>query len=148
MQMGKLRTDAADSPAAASEPGTAHNGRALVPLALVHHANQYLITNGYETRSGLDETVGGVGAAIGYLKILELHRTYAVPLNLHLSGTLLEALAWYRPDVLAVVRDMVATGDIELIGSSYGQNIMRFFRPEHNLRQLDEQLALYRRHLG
>jgi hypothetical protein len=113
-------------------------GAQSVALAIVHHANQYLITDGYLNRSGLDES------ADGYLKILRLHQAHDVPFNLHISGTLLECLAWYRPDVLSAVRDLLDAGLVELIGSSYGQNIMRFFSHECNRKQIDEHLSLYR----
>jgi hypothetical protein len=72
--------------------------RRTVSIALVHHANQYIITNGYQNREGLDELVGTFGSNNGYLKILELHKTYRIPMNLHLSSTLIEALLWQRPD--------------------------------------------------
>lgn len=121
--------------------------RQQVSIALVHHANQYIITNGYLNREGLDEVIGGPGRSRGYFKILDLHRSYRIPLNLHLSGTLLEAVLWYRPDFLSALRAFQAQGLLELVGSAYGQNIMRFFSEEHNLKQLNEQLRLYRHHL-
>jgi starch synthase len=118
-----------------------------IALGLVHHANQYIITNGYQNREGIDDLVGVFGGSNNYLHILELHRTYQIPLNLHLSGTLLEALRWYHPGCLAVLQDLAQQGLLELVGSSYGQNIMRFFTHEHNLKQLNEELGLYREHL-
>jgi starch synthase len=121
--------------------------RRTVSIALVHHANQYIITNGYQNREGLDELVGTFGSNNGYLKILELHKTYRIPMNLHLSGTLLEALLWQCPNFFAALQELVLEGLVELIGSSYGQNIMRFFTHEHNLKQLNEELQLYRNHL-
>jgi starch synthase len=121
--------------------------RRTVPIALAHHANQYIITNGYQNREGLDELVGICGSHNGYLKILALHKTYRIPLNLHLSGTLLEALLWQRPDFFAALHELALEGLLELIGSSYGQNIMRFFTHEHNLKQLNEELRLYSDHL-
>jgi hypothetical protein len=121
--------------------------RRTVSIALTHHANQYIITNGYHNREGLDDLVGTSGSSTGYLKILELHKAYRIPLNLHLSGTLLEALLWQGPHFFAALRELASEGLLELIGSSYGQNIMRFFTHEHNLRQLNEELQLYRDHL-
>ncbi len=118
-----------------------------VSLALVHHANQYIITNGYQNREGLDDLVGTLESSNGYLRILELHKAYQIPLNLHLSGTLLEAILWHRPDFLEALQELGRQGLLEMIGSSYGQNIMRFFRYEHNLRQLTEELDLYRDNL-
>src|SRR5712691_987622 len=119
----------------------------MVSLALVHHANQYVITNGYKNRDGIDALVGTSESSTGYLKILELHKAFQIPLNLHVTGTLLEALLWYRPDFLEAVQQLEQQGLVELIGSSYGQNIMRFFTYEHNLKQLNEELKLYRDHL-
>ena len=119
-----------------------------IAFAFVHHANQYLITEGYENRHGLRAAIGSIESKSGFAWILELHRRYRIPLNLHLSGTLLEAIAWHQPDFLSQVRELIDTGLIELAGSCYAQNIMRFFSYEHNLRQLNEELLLYKIHLG
>lgn len=68
--------------------------------------------------------------------------------NIHLSGTLLEAIAWHEPACLALFRDLYLDGLLEIVGSAYGQNIMRFFSHRHNVCQLNEGLESYRRHLG
>lgn len=117
-------------------------------LALVHHANQYLITDGYDNREGIKSVVGVPGTRSGLRHVLGLHAQYSIPLNLHLSGTLIEAIAWHEPEFLQYVKDLLQTGLIELVGSCYGQNIMRFFGPDYNRRQLNEELLLYRMHLG
>jgi hypothetical protein len=117
-------------------------------LALVHHANQYLITTGYDNREGIDAVIGRPGGGSGLVSVLEMHRDYAVPVNLHISGTLIEAIAWYHPDFFCLVRELHERGLIEFVGSCYGQNIMRFFGPAYNRRQLNEELILYREHLG
>ncbi|HYP14886.1 MAG TPA: hypothetical protein VEQ63_13245, partial [Bryobacteraceae bacterium] len=116
-------------------------------LALVHHANQYLITNGYDNREGIEAVVGTPKSASGLRHVLELHERFGVPLNLHISGTLIEAIAWHRREFLDYVKHLVKAGLIELVGSCYGQNIMRFFGPEYNRSQLNEELVLYRLHL-
>ena len=112
-----------------------------MPLALVHHANQYLITDGYDNREGITEIVEGYAAA------LRLHEKYGIPANLHLSGTLIETLAWHYPWFLELVRDLREKGLISLIGGTYSENVMPLFEPSFNSRQLDEFLWLYRRHL-
>jgi starch synthase len=112
-----------------------------VPLALVHHANQYLITDGYDNREGITEIVEGYAAA------LRLHEKYAIPASLHLSGTLIETLAWHYPWFLELVRDLREKGLISLIGGTYSENVMPLFEPSFNSRQLEEFLWLYRRHL-
>jgi starch synthase len=116
--------------------------RPAVPLALVHHANQYLVTNGYGNRQGISDIVEG------YAEVLRLHEKYAVPANLHLSGTLIEAVAWHCPWFLARVRELRAKGLVTLIGGTYAENVMPLFPPDFNLRQLNEHLDLYRHHLG
>ena len=118
------------------------------PFAFVHHANQYLITEGYENRHGLREAIGAIEDRSGFAWILELHRRYNIPANLHLSGTLIEAIAWHHPNFLSQVRELIDSGLIEIVGSCYAQNIMRFFSYEHNLKQLNEELHLYHIHLG
>jgi hypothetical protein len=117
-------------------------------FALVHHANQYLITSGYDNREGIEAIVGKPGGISGFTYILRLHEQFAIPLNLHISGTLLEAVAWHVPEFLPELRRLIEAGLVELVGSSYGQNIMRFFGAEYNRRQLNEELLLYQLHLG
>jgi hypothetical protein len=113
-----------------------------IDFAIVHHANQYLITNGYQNREGLNDVIDS------YVRIIELHRTYKLPLNIHLSGTLMEAILWHSPGFFDSLRDLREHGLIDFIGSSYGQNVMRFFKYHHNFRQLNEELRLYREQLG
>jgi hypothetical protein len=116
-------------------------------LAIVHHANQYLITTGYDNREGIEAIVGETGAETGFRYILGLHERAGIPLNLHLSGTLIESIAWHDPSFLEYVRELVCGGLIELVGSSYGQNIMRFFGADYNRKQLNEELQLFELHL-
>ncbi|MGH3921350.1 MAG: hypothetical protein ACRDTT_00445 [Pseudonocardiaceae bacterium] len=113
-----------------------------VPIALVHHANQYLITNGYDNRQGISEI------AEGYARVLALHRRYQVPASLHLSGTLLEALAWHHPELVGSVADLVAEGLFCLVGGTYSESIMTVFPPVMMHRQLQELLGLYEDLLG
>jgi len=117
-------------------------------LALIHHANQFLITDGYDSREGITEIVGSEHSGQGMAAVLALHVQHQVPLNLHVSGTLLEAIAWHCPKFVGTLRAHLETGLIEVVGSCYGQNIMRFFGPEYNRRQLNEELELYRSLLG
>jgi hypothetical protein len=72
---------------------------------------------------------------------------YRMPLNLHLSGTLIETLAWRHPESFSLIKRLRQAGLLEMIGSAFIQNIMPFFSDEHNLRQINEELWLYRRHL-
>jgi len=119
-----------------------------VCFALVHHANQYLITDGYDNREGIADIVGSETEGTGILAVLAVHEAEEVPLNLHISGTLLEAMAWHCPAAVRKLRHYIQIGLIELVGSSYGQNIMRFFSPDYNRQELNEELRLYESLLG
>lgn len=132
----RLAVEKRRSPRADEEtPGAA-------PLALVHHANQALAADGYDNREGISEVIEG------YARILHLHQRYAVPANLHLSGTLIEAVAWHHPWFLELVREMREKGLLELVGGTYSENIMTLSDARTNREQLDELLWLYDRHLG
>ena len=130
-------------PAPAGPPTSRSRPRpAPLPLAFVHHANQYLVTDGYQDREGLTSIV------TGYTAVLKLHEKYRTPLALHLSGTLVEALAWHHPWFLALVRRLRDVGLLSLVGGTYAENVLTAFDPEFNRRQLRELFWLYRRHLG
>ncbi|GBD14134.1 Alpha-amylase 1 [bacterium HR25] len=116
-------------------------GSRTLPLAIVQHGQQYLITDGYDSREGLSEVLESFAA------VFALHLRYGVPFHLHLSGTLIEAIAWYSPQFFDWIKALRQRGLVELLGSAYAQNIMPLFSAEHNLRQLNESLRLYRRHL-
>jgi aminoglycoside phosphotransferase (APT) family kinase protein len=119
-------------------------------LALVHHANQYVIGEGYADRQGMSEILGLRGPAgepAGLLPLLRMHLEHRVPLNLHCSGTLLEALAWHCPQAFSFLKRLRRAGLLELIGGAFSQNVMPFFSETVNRRQVNEELALYRRHL-
>jgi hypothetical protein len=111
-------------------------------LALVHHGHQHLITDGYDNHEGVSEVLEAFSA------VLALHLRYRVPLNLHLSGTLLEAAAWGAPDFFGWVHALRAEGLVELLGSAYSQPVLTLFGAEHNRRQLTEHLDLLQRHLS
>ncbi|MBT2520808.1 glycogen/starch synthase [Arthrobacter sp. ISL-28] len=135
--------DVIRSAAASSIPMPRSRPRpAPLPLALVHHANQYLVTDGYQDREGLTSLV------TGYAALLRLHEKYRTPVNLHLSGTMLEAAAWHHPWFLANVRRLRDVGLLSLVGGTYSENVLTAFDPEFNRRQLHELFWLYRRHLG
>ena len=111
-------------------------------LALVHHGHQHLITDGYDNHEGLSEVLDSFGA------VLALHLRYRVPINLHLSGTLLEAAAWHAPEFFGWVDALGREGLVEVLGSAYSQPILALFGAEHNRRQVAEELAVVESHLG
>lgn len=119
-----------------------------VPLAIVHHANQFLITNGYANRPGIEEILGPTDASAGLRAVFHLHSQYEIPFHLHISGTFIEACAWYDPLFLEEITELREAGLIEIIGSTYSQNIMPLFDSEHNRSQILEELYLINKWLG
>lgn len=111
-------------------------------LAIVQHGHQHLISEGYDNREGLSEVLEA------FATVFELHSKYEIPLNLHLSGTLIEAIAWHAPSFFGWILALRRAGLLEILGSTYAQNVMPPFSDEHNRRQIDEALRVYRRHLG
>jgi hypothetical protein len=116
--------------------------RSSLPFAVVQHGHQQLITDGYDNREGISDVVDAFAA------VLEQHLRCRVPLNLHLSGMLIEAIAWRHAGFLRLVRELRADGLLELLGSTYAQSIMPLFSPEHAVRGINEELTLIERHLG
>src|SRR6266571_1919910 len=72
--------------------------REVAALAIVHHANQYIVTDGYDNRVGISGIVGTSSSQTGLLRVLKLHERYRVPFSLHISGTFLESLTWHSPE--------------------------------------------------
>ncbi len=115
---------------------------ARIALAIVHHANQLVITDGYSHRDGISQVCAG------YLNVLELHRAYGIPMSLHLSGTLLESMLWHQPDQFARIRNMVGGRRIELVGGAYSEPIMPTLSPAMNRLQLATAADLMIEHFG
>lgn len=111
-------------------------------LAIVQHGHQHLITDGYDNHESVGEILDSFSA------VLALHLRYGVPLNLHLSGTFIEAAAWHRPEFFGWVRALLAEGLVEVLGSAYAQPILPLFDIAHALRQIAEELHLLETHLG
>lgn len=100
------------------------------PIAFVHHANQFVITDGYPNREGISVISAGFDA------VMTLHVELGVPMSLHISGPVLESLAWHRPALLDRLREHLTSGFVSLIGGTYGENIMPLATASHNRRQL------------
>src|SRR5207247_7529149 len=107
--------------------------REVAALAIVHHANQYIVTDGYDNRVGISGIVGTSSSQTGLLRVLKLHERYGVPFSLHISGTFLESLAWYGREFLSEVNRLAGLSLREIIGGSYPQNTNRSFPPHDNL---------------
>ncbi|MEM2703153.1 MAG: hypothetical protein QXR45_08335 [Candidatus Bathyarchaeia archaeon] len=87
-------------------------------LAFVHHGNQHI--NPF-TSGVVDD-----GQGHGFYRTLDSHEAYNLPVNLHLSGTLITSLVWNNPSFLQRIKNLASNGLIEILGSVYGQHIMPY----------------------
>jgi len=108
---------------------------------LLHHANQLLVTDGYTHRDGITPVADAVA------ELVRLHERLGVPTSLHLSGTLIEALAWHRPDVLDLVRGLTADGLLEAVGGAYGEPVLPVISERAVARHLRVTAEVMERHL-
>ncbi|WP_148206310.1 carbohydrate-binding protein [Thermococcus gammatolerans] len=107
-------------------------------VVFVHHANQHIAYSE-------SDVCGGEGT--GYDDVIRTHLQYRVPLNLHLSGVLLENLIWNdytcgADNFIQMIRYGVNSGLIGILTSAYGQQIMPFFPQDLNVKSLGMENAL------
>jgi hypothetical protein len=99
--------------------------------ALVVHGNQGLgYTDVFHGRS--DDLAGS-----GFDEALEIHESLAVPINVHLSGTLITAADWAFNqgdplDFNSWLADGAAAGWVGMLTSAYAQHIMPFVHDDMN----------------
>ena len=81
---------------------------------------------------------------ICYGRVLSVLRNHPrMKFNLMLSGTLLDALCWFDPPLIASVRAGLDDGGFRLLGSTYAQSLLRAGEEWDNARQI----ALHRQTL-
>ncbi len=113
-------------------------------LMIIQHANQHIAWTNY--------VYGGYGT--GYDEVIRLHQWLNekmgvyVPLNLHISGTLLVALEWYYPGFLDWIKQGVKEGWIDLLTSAFGQQIMPFFPTKLNVESIQIEDSLIQHIFG
>ncbi|HVP58611.1 MAG TPA: glucodextranase DOMON-like domain-containing protein [bacterium] len=104
-------------------------------VVLLFHANQNLVPYG---------KVANRACYKGVLQTLLAHPT--LKFMLHFSGTLLSDLAWFDPETLALVRQGIADGQFEIVGSTYAQNILYSTRMSDADFQMNRrQIAIHKR---
>lgn len=81
-------------------------------IALLFHFNQHLSEYAF---------LASRTCYRGLLRVLRNHPQ--LPVNIHISGTLLHALQWLDPKPIHLIQEGVADGQFELVGSTYAQNV-------------------------
>ncbi|MEW5761499.1 MAG: hypothetical protein AB1779_12115, partial [Candidatus Thermoplasmatota archaeon] len=92
-------------------------------LGIVHHANQFIknVSDFVNDSNGM-----------GYVRVLDIHEKYNIPVNLHISGTLAEAIQWFKPEFNNRVRKLVEKGIAHMIGGYYAEYIPKYLPKEVN----------------
>ncbi|HUJ09094.1 MAG TPA: hypothetical protein VL171_03645 [Verrucomicrobiae bacterium] len=114
--------------------------------AAIAHANQSLGTR-TQTQGHIYTKRPDLDLYPGFVRTIDTHEMLHVPLNMHLSGTLISSLEWARqdpsdatyapgerdgPTFLARLKDFINNGTGSLIGGVYAENIMPYFEGSAN----------------
>jgi flagellar hook assembly protein FlgD len=104
-------------------------------VVLLFHANQNLVPYGRAANRACYK---------GVLQTLRAHPT--LKFMIHFSGTLISDLLWFDPETLEILREGVADGQFEIVGSTYAQNIIYSTRIAPDDYQMNrQQIAIHKR---
>lgn len=110
-------------------------GRAKV--AFVAHGNQAI-----QPGSVIQNLINN-GQGAGYVRLLDIHDIYDLPVNLHITPTLASAMQWARvdpsfgtpwrdgPAFNARIRQLAQTNVVRLLGSAFADHMLPYFTPEY-----------------
>lgn len=128
--------------------GTANDRHKNAKVVLVAHGNQ-AIQPASVTQALIHD---GAGAdAAGYHRPIKSHEDHNVPLTLHITPTLASALQWAvnpapgawpnndGPSLNQHIKDLVTSGKIDLVGSTFADHIPKYFQSDFN--SANRQLA-------
>lgn len=76
----------------------------------------------------------------GLLRVLRAHPS--IPVNIHISGALVNALQWLDPEPLQLIWEGLRAGQFELLGSTYAQNLTYSSDDWDNARQIEMHLKV------
>jgi len=72
-----------------------------------------------------------------YVPFLETLKRYPeIKINLHFSGCLLEWLEAKRPEIIGMIREMIKTGQVEIMSGGFSEPILSLIPPGDRLRQI------------
>ena len=112
--------------------------------AAIAHANQSLGTRSQTQAHIYSSAYAGQNLYPGFVRTLDTHTMLNVPLNMHISGTLLSSFLWARaadptvdgPTFLNRVKTFIQGGNGALIGGVFAENIMPYFEGQVNQRSI------------
>ena len=159
----------ADAIGTFTPPGTTGNGQlnGAIPssssasrakYALIAHANQSL-----NTRSGTQGHIYTANTNFypGFVRLLDSAEMFNLPVNLHISGTLMMSFLWAAqnpaepgypsrdgPTFMKRCKDFVTTGPGSLIGGVLAEHIMPYFEGEVNRKSIEQNSELIQHYFG
>jgi len=117
--------------------GDNDRGKRVKVISLIH-GNQAI-----QPGSTLQNLVN-TNAGAGYFRPLDAHQAYNVPLTLHITPTLASAIQWAAADpasahpwrdgpaLNARIAGMIASGTVDLLGSTFSDHILPYFSKAYN----------------
>ncbi len=122
--------------------------------AAIAHANQSVATkNG--TQNHIFTNRGDINLYPGFVRALDSAEMFNIPLNLHISGTLLMSFLWAEqnpveagyperdgPTFVDRVRRFIVNGPGSIIGGTLAEHIMPYFEGEVNRKSIEQNAYL------
>ncbi len=108
------------------------NGKKVKVISLIH-GNEAIQPGGYI------QNLINTGSGAGLYRPLDVHQAYNVPLTMHITPTLAAAIQWasanpgsaqsYQdgPSLNKRIASMVASGQVDLVGSTFSDHILKYF---------------------
>ena len=108
-------------------------------VMLLAHGNQAI-----QPSSVTQSLIRSGSPAVGYSRLVQTHESYNAPLTLHLTPTLASALQWAKnpsagswpnndgPTFNTRLRNLVSSGRVSLVGSSFSDHVPRYFPQDFN----------------
>jgi hypothetical protein len=140
-------------------------GTSRAKYAVIAHANQSVNKAEYtKDHIYFDYDAGGGNLLVGgFVRLMDSAEMFGVPVNLHISGSLLVSFLWARqdpdeeryayplrdgPTFLRRVRTFVEEGPGALIGGTFAEHIMPYFEGEANRRSIAQRSELMQHVFG
>ncbi len=93
-------------------------------IAWVHHGNQHISDNA--------SLAGYHNSRPGYWATIDSHVYNNIPVDIHMSGTLLQSYTWNQNDH-GLLNALKSNSQIELVGSAYAQHILPYVDEDMNV---------------
>jgi hypothetical protein len=98
-------------------------------VAFVHHGNQHLTDNRALNNPG---SVNSYGYILYVHEYLTNRTGRVIPVDIHLSGTLLTSFLWWDPGFIGYIRRLLSRGIVSILGGVWAEHITAYFYDNFN----------------